>query len=181
LAGENLTLSVEASGSGPLQYQWFKNGNAITGAASATLFIPFAEATDAGTYTARVVNSAGSAGSEPAVIVVLGAPAITLHPQSRTVAPGDAISLAVEATGSAPLRYQWMKNGAAIPNATSSVFQISSAGSTDAGSYTVKVSNGAGSVMSAVATVRVLAAPSINVQPQSKSVALGANVSLSVQ
>jgi hypothetical protein len=63
--------------------------------------------------------------------------------------------LSVTATGTPPVTYQWYFNGMAISGATGSSLLFSSFRSSDAGDYTVVVSNGIGSVTSAKATVTV--------------------------
>ena len=86
--------------------------------------------------------------------LLIAPPSITTQPQSVTVAPGGSTSLNVSASGSS-LSYQWFLNGTAISGQTGSTLTISSAQTSDAGSYTVIVSNGAGNVTSAAATVTV--------------------------
>ena len=83
------------------------------------------------------------------------APTITTQPASQTVTAGSSVTFSVVASGTAPLSYQWKFNGANISGATSSSFTIASAQSANAGSYTVTVSNSAGSVTSAAATLTV--------------------------
>ncbi|HWA26466.1 MAG TPA: matrixin family metalloprotease [Lacunisphaera sp.] len=87
------------------------------------------------------------------------APAITTQPSSLTVTSGSSASFSVAASGSSPLSYQWSFGGTAISGATSSTFNITSATSANAGTYTVTVSNAAGSVTSNAATLSVTAAP----------------------
>jgi fibronectin type 3 domain-containing protein len=83
------------------------------------------------------------------------APSITTQPASQTVNAGQSVTFSVVATGTAPLSYQWQKNGSNISGATSSSFTISPAQTSDAGNYTVVVSNSAGSVTSNTATLTV--------------------------
>ena len=66
---------------------------------------------------------------------------------------GTTITLSVEATGAAPLTYQWRKNGAVISGATSPTLTLSNATAANEGGYTVVVSNSLGSVRSEVALV----------------------------
>ncbi len=65
-----LFLSVTASSSATLSYQWYKNGAAIGGATSPSFTLTHAAATDAGTYTAVISNSAGSVTTAPIVVTV---------------------------------------------------------------------------------------------------------------
>jgi hypothetical protein len=83
-------------------------------------------------------------------------PSITTQPVSQTVTAGQSASFTVAATGTAPLSYQWRKNGTAITGATSSSYTTPAATSSDNGTqFTVVVTNSAGSVTSAAATLTV--------------------------
>lgn len=86
-------------------------------------------------------------------------PSITTQPQSQTVNVGAPVSFTVVATGTAPLSYQWKKNGADLAGATSTTYSIASTQSADAGGYSVVVSNTAGSTTSNTATLTVLSLP----------------------
>ncbi len=66
------------------------------------------------------------------------------------------VSLAITATGTAPLTYEWFRNGVSLPEQTNSTFHIAHAQLSDAGDYTVTISNARGSVTSSPATLRVL-------------------------
>lgn len=181
--GGSVTLSVVASGTAPLSYQWKKGGTAISGATSASYTISNVQTTDAGSYTVTVTNSIGSVTSNAATLTVSSAPSITSQPQGSSVVVGNSVSFSVTATGSAPLTYQWQKGGTAISGATSSTYSIASAQLTDAGSYTVVVTNGSGSVTSSAATLSVSAsavAPTITAQPQSATVTVGSGATFTV-
>ena len=86
-------------------------------------------------------------------------PAVTAQPLSQSVVAGSAVSFTVVATGSAPLAYQWRKNGSPIAGATAATYTIAAAQAGDAGSYTVEVSNSAGTVVSNAAALTVLVLP----------------------
>ncbi len=73
--GATASLSVIASGSQPLAYQWRKNGQAMAGATSAQLTLPDVTANDAGAYTVTVSNGAGSVTSAGAILTVTAASA----------------------------------------------------------------------------------------------------------
>ena len=72
--GSDAVLSVAATGSQPLTYQWQFKGNNIQGATGSTLTIPAADAADAGNYTVIVTSPAGSATSRTAVLTVISVP-----------------------------------------------------------------------------------------------------------
>ena len=87
-------------------------------------------------------------------------PIITQQPAGQTVAVGQIVSFSVAAIGGTPFSYQWKKNGTTISGATSNQYMISSAQTTDAGDYTVVVSNSVGSATSNNATLSIGAAQS---------------------
>jgi predicted esterase len=64
------TFSVSASGDAPLSYQWFRDGQAISGATAATLTLPTVQPAATGSYTVTVTNALGSVTSDPATLVV---------------------------------------------------------------------------------------------------------------
>ena len=84
----------------------------------------------------------------------VSAPSIDTHPTSQSVTSGSSVTLSVSASGEA-LSYQWYKGGSVIAGATSATYTIGSASEANAGSYTVVVSNSAGSVTSNAATLSV--------------------------
>src|SRR5258708_5338540 len=87
------------------------------------------------------------------------APSITAQPVSQSVIAGQTATFSVTATGTAPLSYQWRRNGAAVSGATSASYTTSATTSADNGAqFTVAVGNSAGSVTSSAATLTVNAA-----------------------
>src|SRR5712692_8178136 len=150
-AGQSATFSVAASGTAPLSYQWRKNGTAISGATSASYTTPATTTADNGApFTVVVSNSAGSVTSNAAALTVNAAvvpPSITTQPASQTVTAGQSATFSVAASGTAPLSYQWRKNGTAISGATSASYTTPATTTADNGAqFTVVVSNSAGSV-----------------------------------
>jgi HYDIN/CFA65/VesB family protein/glycosyl hydrolase family 123/carboxypeptidase family protein/Ig-like domain-containing protein len=131
--------------------------------------------------TVSAANVSGVNFTDNAVVV---APTITTQPANQTVAAGQTASFSVTATGTAPLSYQWKKNGAAITGATSSSYTTPTTTSSDNGAqFTAVVSNTAGSVTSSTATLTVNAAavaPSITTQPASQTVTAGQTATFSV-
>ncbi len=87
------------------------------------------------------------------------APVITLQPQSQTVTVRGDVTFTAAATGIPTPAFEWRKNGAAISGATGTTLTLTNVQSADASSYTVVVTNAAGSVTSdaAVLTVNRLA------------------------
>jgi hypothetical protein len=163
-AGQNVTFSVTATGTAPLSYQWFKDGSVLSGATSSAYSLTNAQAAHAGTYTVKVSNgTAPDATSSAAVLTVSAAPvapSITTPPQSQSITAGQNVTFSVTATGTAPLSYQWFKDGSVLSGATSSAYSLTNAQAAHAGTYTVKVSNGtAPDATSSAAVLTVSAAP----------------------
>ena len=74
--GQTATFSAAATGSGPLTYQWQRNGTSITGATSASYTTPPVTMSDTGSkFRVLVSNSAGSATSSEATLIVNSATA----------------------------------------------------------------------------------------------------------
>jgi hypothetical protein len=112
-------------------------------------------------------------------------PSIATQPQSQSVTAGQTAMFSVTATGTAPLTYQWQKNGVAISGATSISYTTPATTTSDNGTqFTVAVSNSQGSVTSNAATLSVgtttLVAPAITTQPSSKSILVGQTASFQV-
>ena len=82
-------------------------------------------------------------------------PAIVSQPLSVTNTVGDTVALSVTATGSAPLIYQWYKEGAVLAVGTNATLLINGAQQTDSGNYSVVITNAYGSVTSSVAALIV--------------------------
>src|ERR1019366_4340647 len=83
-------------------------------------------------------------------------PVITSQPQSRIVPQGSTVSFGVMATARNPLTYQWSENGLPVADATNATWVIPNVQPSQAGLYTVAISNGLTGVVSAPAALAVL-------------------------
>src|SRR5207237_7795689 len=105
---------VYADGSGPLSYQWRKNGanlsdvGNISGATSSALELTCTASSDAGSYDV-VVSGFGSVTSTPIAYLALtnGPPAINNQPMSLTQETGTTAGFNVSACGAGILSYHW--------------------------------------------------------------------------
>jgi pectate lyase len=159
-AGTTATFTVGVSGSPPFSYQWFLNSiTPLSAGTNATLTLNNVQTGDSGGYSVLVSNSAGSITSSTAQLLVtnvFSAPVILTQPQSHAVTVGNNTSFGVVATGTQPLLYQWYFNtNSPLADATNSTLQLNNAQFSDAGDYSVTVSNSIGTTDSAFATLTV--------------------------
>jgi hypothetical protein len=82
-------------------------------------------------------------------------PSITTQPANASVTVGDTATFSVAATGTAPLFFQWSRNGVAIANATNSSYSLVTAAADNGAKFSVTVSSAFGRVVSAQATLTV--------------------------
>lgn len=81
-----------------------------------------------------------------------------------TATIGQTVTVAVTADGTQPFTYQWLKDGAEISGATGATFVLANAKLTDAGRYTVRVTNSWGSALSDEAVLTVAGIPPSNIK-----------------
>ncbi|MDR0902019.1 MAG: DNRLRE domain-containing protein [Opitutaceae bacterium] len=172
--GAPATLTVSATGVGPLLYQWTLWDAPIPGATGSSLAIPSVQAENQGKYRVIVANDGGAASvtSDLAVVLIrenLVPLAITQQPalSPATVVDGTPVLLSVAVAGTPPFEYQWRKNGEPIPGATDAAFSIPVSRVADSGDYDVEITDLAREkVTSAAVPLRVQVPPSITTQPQ---------------
>jgi len=112
------------------------------------------------------------------------APKITFQPASQSVVRGNTATMGVVATGAPPIFYQWYQNKVLIAGAVNSSYSIPNVQPSNAGSYTVQVSNAAGLVTSTPAVLTVTPQPSIPLitqEPSSITVAAGSTALFQTQ
>ncbi|MCX6951194.1 MAG: immunoglobulin domain-containing protein, partial [Verrucomicrobia bacterium] len=156
--GSPATFTVVATGPGTLSYQWRKNNAAIVGATTPSLTLVAVSPDDAASYTVVVTNAGGSVTSSAAsltVITLVVPPVIATQPAAVVASVGGSATFTVVATGSPAPTYQWRKNGADVPGATSATLTLAPVLAADAGSYTVTITNSSGTVSSTAADLTV--------------------------
>ena len=184
--GQSAVFGVLASSSAPVTFQWMKGSTAIAGANGFTYTTPVTTPDDNGaSYSVVVSNGSTSVTSASASIQVVqpSVPTIATAPAPQTVAAGNTAQFSVTANGSPLLTYQWRKGGTNIAGATQAAYTTPVLQTSDSGArFDVVVTNSAGTVTSAAATLTVTAgsAPSIVTQPVGAAVSAGQSVTLSV-
>ena len=188
-AGSSANLSVTATGSATLAYQWYRGASGTTsdpvsGATSAALSISPSTTTS---YWVRVTNSCGTANSAAATVTVSCAapPSITGQPASTTITSGQTTALSVVASSPAAMTYQWYRGSVGttsdpVSGATAAQVNVAPTVST---TYWVRVTNSCGFTNSAAATVTVNApctGPGITSHPTAQTINSGAQATLSV-
>lgn len=119
----------------------------------------------------------GSLSAQP-VVQALVPPTLTTLLQSQVVPLGSNVTFSIIATGTAPLSYQWFKDGLPLDDQTGSSLVLAGAQEEDSGSYSVQVTNSLGTASSPSARLTVGSAPSFYMQPSSQTVSTDARVVL---
>jgi hypothetical protein len=175
----------------PLHFDWYRFGTNLLSShdgvgtnQTSTLQLNNVSAANAGDYTVVVTNFWGSITSSVATLTVGSSavpPGISVQPAGKSVLIGQNASFSVTATGDAPLSYQWWKgatsltNGGEFSGATSNILTINGAQLGDVGSYSVVVTNTAGSTNSNPAALAVSAPPQLTLIQSGNSLVLGAS------
>jgi M6 family metalloprotease-like protein len=196
-AGDTVTFSVTATGSGPLRYYWMRSDDygqrwsSIPGANNATYSFTAQLSNQAVYFCVTVENEYGRVSSNEARLFVLdpdAVPKITGHPQSLEISDGNTARFNVTATGTNLMSYQWQRSDdggstwSDIQNWSANSYWLYNVQIADSGArFRVIVSNEHGSVTSNEAQLTVSGAPpSIRVQPINQLVEIGNSASFSV-
>ncbi len=140
-SGMNAFFRLPAAGAMPLQYQWNRNGTNLPGQTNALLTVTNVQPSDAGsTYTLTVSNSLGSITSGPMLLNEVPFDLYFTSSASASVI-GASITFSAQTIGSGPFTYQWLLNGTNLLAATNSSLTLTDAQFSDAGLFTVIVTN----------------------------------------
>jgi hypothetical protein len=182
----DVTFSVSAGGTPPLQFQWRFNGAPLAGATNATLGLTNVQKSQEGLYSVQVQNTAGTILSSNAQLTVWVPATITRQPTNQFIGGGSNATFSVQAIGTGLLRYQWRHDGtnivrANVAGATTATLLLTNAQLSDNGSYDVVVTDDIRSVVSQAAQLGVLAKPVLTRQPRSQVRLEGESVSFTVE
>ena len=169
--GQDATFTAAASGT-PLNYFWMFGTNVV--GTNDSLTLTDVAPGQAGNYVMVASNFLGSATSAPAVLSVLFPITLVASPADEAVLVGGSAAFGVGVTGN-PLNFQWFKDGNPIGGANASNYSIMNVALTNAGGYSVVVSNQFNSVTSTVANL------SVGILPQTVQFHLNPDKSLTLQ
>nr|XP_699905.6 mucosa-associated lymphoid tissue lymphoma translocation protein 1 [Danio rerio] len=145
-----VTLRVQAKGTGALKYQWFdKQQTEVVGGTEPELTVSLQRS---GNYVCRVSDLyCNYQFTEWVKVRILdeagvsntwrGEPHVVIHPKSQTVKPGETFTLKCTALGKPAPTYQWYRNGRILTEETKETLKVENAGAEVAGSYLCAVSN----------------------------------------
>ena len=111
-----------------------------------------------------------------------GFPVVTNQPLSLTVNSGSPATFSVAVSSQTPFGCQWQEDGVNlsdgwnISGSQSTTLTLATTSLSDAGNYRVIITNAFGSTTSTVASLTVVMAPYITLQPQGQTVLVGSNV-----
>lgn len=191
-AGVTAKFVVVTTGTQPLTYQWnhwgapLSNGLRIGGADLTTLTITNIQKGDEGQYNCTVSNSAGTTQSAVAVLLINAPPSFRMPPSNQVVNPAATANFTCATTGTLPIAYQWKKagvnlvNGGKINGAQGATLTITNCQVNEEGSYSLMLTNVAGTTTSAPATLSVNRAVTFPLQPLAKTVNLGTTATFTV-
>ena len=159
--GEDLSLTLETLGSGPLTYQWYFNQDAIPGATDSTLVLANLTTGQVGGYACTVSSPLGSETSQVAMVVLEAPPMLIAQAPSQSACLGETISFSIQAGGSDPLSFQWFLDGEPIAGASGATLVRESLSSNDEGTYFCRVQNACGSIDSEPASLTLSQPPTV--------------------
>jgi autotransporter-associated beta strand protein len=188
--GQAFSLSVSATGTAPVTYQWYITTDTnnpggttmlLTGANGSSYSVSSASSSDNGYYSVVITNNYNSVTSLFAYVHVAVTPPALTGPTNQTVIAGNNATLAATLTAGAPApTYQWyfgatplIDDGVHISGSTSLSLTITNVQNpADQGTYSIVASNVAGTFTNS-ATLTVIVPPVIYPQPTKLTVNQG--------
>ncbi|MBB6143569.1 hypothetical protein HNQ77_001518 [Silvibacterium bohemicum] len=173
VVGQSATLTVVASGSPEINYQWFENGTPVASGPQNSYTTPVLTAAGTQNFYVIVSNPLNQVQSSTAVLTVNAATpvSITTSPIGEIVATNQPVQLTATVAGSSPYTYQWqftpaggattiLASNTSLSNTDS--YTVPAMSAANVGAYTVMVNNAAGVPATSAAAQLTLAPPGIN-------------------
>ena len=178
--GDSANFILNASGPGPFAYQWQFNSNNIPGATNTALTVSNCQQTNAGLYRLLASNTNGSTFSTNAQLTLRQDPHIVQNPLPISADASDTTNFSVAYASLSPVTFQWLFNNVAIAGGTNNPYVLSPVYTTNAGNYSVIISNVYGAATSSPALLSVNSTLRFKSQPITNFFApLGAATNLS--
>jgi sugar lactone lactonase YvrE len=175
--GSATTLSVTASGTGPLSYQWFKNttssnvGGAVIDGATGSTYTPLSSTVGSSWYYVTVIGTCGTVSSNASgEIIINELPTVDITPSATSICMG----LSTELQASGAVSYSWSPPMSL--SATSGATVTASPGSTT--TYTVTGVGANGCPRSKTVTVTVNPLPNVSADAATASICYGSATSI---
>jgi alpha-tubulin suppressor-like RCC1 family protein len=146
MVGAQASLQMQAVGTQPLRFQWYKDGSPIEAATNAVLAWASVRSSDQGTYFAQVSTDLGNARSESATLVVHQQPYWIQAPASTLAWAGRSAQIEAAVGGDAPLNLRWRFAGQVLTGATNPTLMLENVTLDQAGLYTLTATNPLGSI-----------------------------------
>ncbi|MEX2429287.1 MAG: immunoglobulin domain-containing protein [Bacteroidales bacterium] len=191
--GTTAKFSVTVTGTGPLTYQWRRNGTNlddadtdISGATTADLQIDNLETADEGNYDVVITGLCSSTTSDAAVLALYDNVTIDTEPADVNECAGTTASFTVAASGEGPLTYQWYNTGGALSDAgdisgvTTATLQIANIEVADEDDYYVEVGGLCTGATSANATLTIDEDVTIDTGPVAVTECEGSEITFTV-
>jgi hypothetical protein len=155
--GATLALTGSAVGTEPFTFRWLVDGIPVPGRTNASLRLAETTTNNSGRYRLEVSNSVGVTLSDPVEVRIFpSAPGADAPSRWRLAHEHSTLDWTAPIHGSAPLRFQWFRNGSPMENATNRTLRLEDLGASDSGTYLVAVGNHLGSNQVIVGDLRVL-------------------------
>jgi len=177
MIGDAWDPEVTENCSGTLTKSYTLSG-ATTGTGTSLNNVEFGVGTTTVTWTATDVN--GNSSTCQFDVVINEMPAVSITEGDQSICLNGSVTFSATASGTPAPTFQWYKDGVELTGETGTTLTIGTVAETDAGSYTVEVSNSCGAAISAPATLTVSTPPVITKQPASQSDCRGNSVVFSV-
>jgi hypothetical protein len=154
--GATAQFDVTATGPGVVSYQWLLEGYPITGATNRGLALTKVGVANRARYAVVVSTDGGSVITPSAMLGVVLPPVISVNPRDVWGVEGETVSISALAGPEPPLDLQWLFEGQVLPGKTNAILTLPEVSLTQAGRYSLMVSNIAGVATSQYALLSVL-------------------------
>lgn len=160
---DDVTIEVVVSGSG-LSYQWYQDGNAISGATSSSYFFDGIESSDAGDYAVVITGGSCTVTSGIGVVTVNPIPSYSQQPTDQLGCLGDNATFTA-VVNDATLT-QWYKDGSPMAGELSTTLTLTGLSAGDVATYKLLAANSCGALYSDDAQLNIGGTTTITSQPQ---------------